>query len=274
MSRPYTRPPQWLMCVLMLCLSALLVAYLSHPEGPLTIRALPEPTSTAVPSPTPGPTPLPTPEPTPAPDFSLPVPLGEAVAAEWFDDAVFIGDSRTDGLHLFSGISAKATFLESTGLTVYEVMEGKAVIRQGRDKLSVLEALALGTYGKVYLALGVNELGYYDPDDFARVYGELIDAVRECQPTATLYIQSIIPVNTAKCKANDVPYYVTNTGIASYNEALTALCAEKEVWRVDVDQAFVDDTGEVPGHLSADGVHFKKEGYALWLEYLSTHTGT
>lgn len=273
MSRPSTRPPQWLMCILMLCLSALLAAWLAHPAGPLTIRAMPEvPTPTAVP--TPAPAPSPTPESAPAPDYSLPVPAGEAVAAEWFDDAVFIGDSRTDGLHLFSGVSAKAVFLESTGLTVYEVMEGKEVIRLGREKVSVLDALAQNTCGKVYISLGVNELGYYDPDDFARVYGTLIDAVRECQPNARLYIQSIIPVNTAKCKANDVPYYVTNEGIASYNEALAALCAEKEVWRVDVDRAFADDTGEVPADLSADGVHFKKEGYALWLDYLATHTGT
>lgn len=261
------------MCILMLCLSALLVAWLAHPAGPLTIRAMPEvPTPTA--APTPAPAPSPTPEPAPAPDYSLPVPAGKAVAAEWFDDTVFIGDSRTDGLHLFSGVSAKAVFLESTGLTVYEVMEGKEVIRLGREKVSVLDALAQNTCGKVYISLGVNELGYYDPDDFARVYGTLIDAVRECQPNARLYIQSIIPVNTAKCKANDVPYYVTNEGIASYNEALSALCAEKEVWRVDVDRAFADDTGEVPADLSADGVHFKKEGYALWLDYLATHTGT
>ena len=153
MSRPSTRPPQWLMCILMLCLSALLVAWLAHPAGPLTIRAMPEvPTPTA--APTPAPAPSPTPEPAPAPDYSLPVPAGEAVAAEWFDDAVFIGDSRTDGLHLFSGVSAKAVFLESTGLTVYEVMEGKEVIRLGREKVSVLDALAQNTCGKVYISLG------------------------------------------------------------------------------------------------------------------------
>lgn len=273
MSRPHSRPPQWLMCVLMLCLSALLVAWLSHPAGPLTTQALPEtPAPTAEPAPTP--TPAPTPEPTPAPDYSLPVPLGQEVPPEWFDDALFIGDSRTDGLHLFSGVSPKAVFLESTGLTVYEVMEDKEVIRRGKKKVSVLEALGEDAYGKVYIALGVNELGYYDPDDFAQVYGTLIDAVRARQPDATLYIQSIIPVNAAKCKANDVPYYVTNEGIASYNEALAALCAEKEVWRVNVGEAFVDDTGELPGDLTADGVHFKREGYALWLDYLATHTGT
>ena len=153
MSRPSTRPPQWLMCILMLCLSALLAAWLAHPAGPLTIRAMPEvPTPTA--APTPAPAPSPTPEPAPVPDYSLPVPAGEAVAAEWFDDAVFIGDSRTDGLHLFSGVSAKAVFLESTGLTVYEVMEGKEVIRLGREKVSVLDALTQNTCGKVYISGG------------------------------------------------------------------------------------------------------------------------
>ena len=153
MSRPSTRPPQWLMCILMLCLSALLAAWLAHPAGPLTIRAMPEvPTPTAAPPPPPAPSP--TPEPAPVPDYSLPVPAGEAVAAEWFDDAVFIGDSRTDGLHLFSGVSAKAVFLESTGLTVYEVMEGKEVIRLGREKVSVLDALTQNTAARSISPLG------------------------------------------------------------------------------------------------------------------------
>ena len=192
---------------------------------------------------------------------------------EWFSDAVFIGDSRIDGFKLYSGVTSEASFLDYTGLTVYDVAEGKKVIRQGGEKLPILDVLSQKTYGKVYIALGVNELGYYDPEDFAVVYGQVIDAIRACQPDARLYIQSIIPVNTRKCKANDIPYYVTNENITAYNAVLPSLCQEKKLRLVGIPDALLDDAGEMTSDLSADGVHMKKSGYGLWLDYLTTHTG-
>lgn len=274
-------PSQWLFVSLTFCLAAIFAALLGQPDtASLSIQAAesaPAVTATATPAPTPTPTPTPepTPTPTPEPDWSQPVPEGDAVdPAEWFADAVFIGDSRTDGFRLFSGVTSDADFLVHTGLTVYDVMDDKPVIRRGDKKVPLLEALAEKQYGKVYISLGVNELGYRAPENFAETYGELIDAIQECQPDATIYIQSIIPVNTEKCKANNQLYYVTNENIAAYSEALAAMAEEKQVRLVNVAEALVDETGEPPKDISADGVHFKKDGYVLWLDYLTTHTGS
>ena len=272
---PPTKPPAWLMALLGLCLA--LVALWSLPQGRPAQAAKdppgPTPEVAATPSPTPTPIPTPEPTPTPEPDWSRPAPEGEAVdGEEWFADAVFIGDSRTDGFKLFSGVTREATFLDYTGLTVFEVMENKAVIRDGEEKISVLQALEKAQYGKVYISLGINELGYWDPNMFADTYADFIDAVRERQSTAPLYIQAIIPVNTELCKTYKQPYYVTNERITAFNEALFAMAAEKEVCLLRVDEPFLDENGETAKDLSADGVHFTKEGYRLWLDYLLTHT--
>lgn len=267
------RPPGWLIMALAACLATALLALVSASESPAAAPAeaadpLPAVSSavTAAPSPTP--------PPTPEPDWSAPVPRGEAAdQEEWFADAVFIGDSRVDGFRLFSGVTPDAAFLVHTGITVFEVLDGKEVIREGGRKVSILDALGEKSYGKVYISLGINELGYRSPEKFADAYGELIDAVRAVQPDALLYVQSILPVNTAKCAANDQFSYVTNENIAAYNEALAALCEEKKVRRLDAAEVLADETGEVLQELSADGVHFKKEGYVKWLDYLTTHTG-
>lgn len=190
----------------------------------------------------------------------------------WFSDAVFIGDSRVEGFRLYSGVTPEAAFLDHTGLTVYEVKEGKRVIRRGDQKVSVLEALSGGDYGKVYLALGVNELGYFDPEGFAATYGEVVESVRELLPDARVYIQSLLPVNTEKCKANGIPSYITNEGVADYNAALEAYFAQKDVHLLGVPDDLVDENGEARKEYSADGVHFKKDGYVLWLDYLAAHT--
>lgn len=271
-SSPDNMPPRWLYVALTLCLAAVFAALMGRPDAVPVRAAEAAPTSTPTPTPTPAPTP--TPEPAPEPDWSQPVPEGEAAdQEEWFSDAVFIGDSRTDGFRLFSGVTPDADFLVHTGVTVYDVMEDKPVIRRGDKKISILDALAEKQYGKVYISLGVNELGYRAPENFAGTYGELIDAIRERQKDALIYVQSIIPVNTAKCKANNQLYYVTNENIAAYNETLSAMAEEKKVRLVNVSEVLVDEDGEAIQDISADGVHFKKDGYILWLSYLTTHTG-
>lgn len=191
---------------------------------------------------------------------------------DWFSDAVFIGDSRTDGLRLYSGITSNAVFLVHTGLSIYDVNKGKAVISLGSQTVSVLDALSAGTYKKVYIALGVNELGYFDPEGFARTYGNVVDAIRKRQPGARIYIQLLIPVNTEQCRANHSPYYVTNEGIANYNEALTAYFAGSDVYLLGIPEDLIDESGELRTEYSADGVHFKTDGYVLWLNYLAAHT--
>lgn len=276
-------PPGWLMAALVICVALVAVYALTHQGEDRSLAAEPTPPETAVstpegspaptPSPTPEPTPSPTPEPAPAVDYSQPVAEGEPVEMDWFADAVFIGDSRVDGFKLYSGVTGM-DYLDYTGLTVYDVVENKKVIRSGNGKISILEALAQKEYGKVYIALGINELGYFNADGFADTFGQLVDAVRECQPGAAIYIQSIIPVNTGKCKANDQPDYVTNEGIAGYNAALAQVAEEKEVFLLGVPGALLDENGEMDREYSADGVHFKKEGYVIWRDYLMCHTGT
>lgn len=285
-ARGTSRPPLWLMAILTTCTALNMVALMSHQPGVPQAVALSEdpspapvhtPAVTPSPSPTVSPTPTPTPEPspTPAPDWSQAVAESEAVEQEqWFSDAVFVGDSRTDGFRLYSGITTDADFLDQTGLSVYDIMDGKKVIRRGEEKYPILELLAEKQYGKVYIALGVNELGYFDPDGFAATYGRLIDSIRACQENASIYVQSIIPVNSADCKTYDQRYYVTNDAIVSYNKALATMTEDKQVYLLNVGEALVDENGELNAELSADGVHLKREGYERWLRYLTTHTGS
>ena len=293
-------PSPVLLAVLAVCVAAVLIFLLTRlggrnntqaadPAVPFTppvmtgADAAPSasPADTAAPEPSPEATPEAAPAPTesavpavgvPLTDFSQAVPAGTVMGMDWFSDAVFIGDSRTEGLKLYSGITG-ADFLDYTGVTVYDIVDGKKVIGTGSGKVSVLDALTGKQYQKIYVALGVNELGYYDPDGFAATYGSLIDKIRELEPDATVYVQSIIPVNEAKCKANSIPSYITNDGVASYNAALAQMAAEKQVPFVNVSEAMVDATGTVPRENTGDGVHFKKEGYVKWLNYLLNHTG-
>ena len=190
----------------------------------------------------------------------------------YFADAAFIGDSRTDGLRLYSGIQG-GTFLSYQGATVFDADKpDKKRLDLDGTKVGLLEALAARTYGKVYIMLGVNETGYPNNRAFAQAYGALIDHVRALQPDAVIYVQSLVPVNPEKCQAYHQPYYVTNEKIQAYTDLLIPLAEEKRVVYVDVAAALTGGTGVLPGELTSDGVHFTRSGYVQWLDYLKTHT--
>lgn len=206
----------------------------------------------------------------PAYDFSQPVPENEPVENDYFRDAAFVGDSRTDGFLIYSGIGCGEN-LTSNGLSIFKLAEKKVLKREGVS-YTLLEALALKEYGKVYLSLGVNELGIYDDEGFFRAYCDAIDAIRACQPNAVIYIQGLIPLNEDVIKARNGAGYLRNDHLLIYNDLMKRAAQEKQVAFLDLNPEFCDENGQLPEDASGDGVHLRGTYCKQWLEYLKTHT--
>ena len=92
------------------------------------------------------------------PDTEVPMTEMTTVDADYFDDALMIGDSRTVGLKEY-GTLGNATFYCDSGLSIYD-LENKKIMVDGIGKVSISDLLASHTYHKIYLMLGINELGY------------------------------------------------------------------------------------------------------------------
>ncbi len=206
----------------------------------------------------------------PAYDFSQPAPQRAAVDNDYFADAAFVGDSRTDGFLIYSGIG-RGKNLTSNGLSIFQLGEKKALTIGGK-KYTLLEALALEQYGKVYLSLGVNELGYYDDEGFYRGYCQALDSIRAIQPNAVIYIQGLIPLNEEVITQTGGRTYLTNEHLRVYNDLMRKAAQEKQVVFLDLYSEFVDENGELPAEDSRDGVHLRSDGCKQWLAYLQTHT--
>lgn len=204
-------------------------------------------------------------------DFSQPAPERAAVDYSYFSDAAFVGDSRTDGFMLYSGIGAGRN-LTSNGLSIFKLAEKKALTING-EKYTLLEALALEQYGKVYISLGVNELGINNDARFYDSYCQAIDAIRAVQPSAVIYIQGLIPLNEGQIEEyNGNKYNLTNEHLRVYNDLMKKAAEEKQVVYLDLYAEFVDENNELPAEASRDGVHLKKDACKQWLAYLQTHT--
>ena len=204
-------------------------------------------------------------------DFSQPVPQSEPVGTEYFSDAAFVGDSRTDGFYLFSGVGGGDN-LTATGLSVF-TLSTKQAIKTEYGTLTVLDALERKSYGKVYLSLGVNELGYHNNDAFYAAYCAAIDAIRTRQPDAVIYVQTLIPLNEGRIKASGGASYLTNEKLIVYNEIIRRVAREKQVPLLDLYSVFVVD-GQLPEDFSRDGVHLTAAYYPIQLDYFKTHTVT
>ncbi|OUN06957.1 GDSL-type esterase/lipase family protein, partial [Flavonifractor sp. An9] len=219
------------------------------------------------------PTATPVPSPAAAFDFTQPVPQSEPVEMDYFSDALFIGDSRTDGLQIYSGIKG-ATFYCYKGLNIFD-MSKRQVVEMNGGKYTVVEALEKGPqYKKIYISLGVNELGYPGTDSFYKAFKSFLEEVKSAQPDAIIYLQNLVPVNPEICAQKNQPSYVNNDRVADFNGVFPKLAEECQVALVDVKTALSDENGILPAEATVDGVHFTKAWYQKWLEYLMCHTVT
>lgn len=238
----------------------------------------PAPATQAVPTQTPEPTPEPAPEPTPTPlpwalyQFGVPLEESEPVADDsFFDNAVFLGDSRTEGLELFGGLK-HGTFHWARGMNVFRAdSEDYKVFEVDGEERTLVGTLSGHSYDAVYIMIGVNELGFA-PSEYEKGLSELIGKVLAAQPEAVVYLQIMPPLNDNLCRANKLPDYITNTNLTAFNEAIVRVAAEKKVVLLNTAEVYTGEDGQLPAELANDGCHFAYGAYKLWADYLRSHT--
>ena len=194
-----------------------------------------------------------------------PVPEGGPVEDTYFENTAFLGDSRTQGFQLYSGLKT-GTYYTAVGATVESVFTKKVDTEAG--KMPLLDAMAKQEFDKIYVMLGVNELGWNGTEIYHNQYAKLIDRLREDHPDSLVVLQTLIPVS-AKQEAKKS--YVNNTRIAAYNEVIRQLAEEKQCPYVDVAAAMTDEQGCLRSDWTSDGVHLNTKGCKAWLEHLRTH---
>lgn len=213
-------------------------------------------------------------------DYTKPVPESPPVDKSFYDDALFIGDSRTEGFRMFAGLN-NATFYSAKGLLASTTFTDHFIPPDGFDvpsdaktgedgTLTVAQAIEYGpVFGKIYIMLGINELGWPNVQAFIGYYRQLIGLIRKHNPDAHIYVQLIIPVSKSKSDTDEI---YNNERIALFNRLIAEMCAEEKVFYINTPEAVVDENGALPEDAGIDGVHMKKLYCERWRDYLFTHT--
>lgn len=189
------------------------------------------------------------------------------VGEDYFEDAAFLGDSRTMGISDYAGLSAD--FYCENGMTIYKLLGEKGVTWQKTgEKVNMNEVLQQKKYGKIYIMLGMNELGYGDTEYFREHYEAVLAQIREWQPQAVIFLMANLHVSQEK---NNLETEFNNININAKNAAVASLADGIDVFYLDSNPYFTDENGLLKSELTFDGVHLYADNYAEWKNFLMEH---
>ena len=187
------------------------------------------------------------------------------VDADYFATSLFIGDSRIEGLHDYSGWD-KAHFAYKTGLSVFNMMSETLNTNDGKCTLS--EVLENYTFDNIYIMIGINELGSGTVSDFADKYKENLETIRSLQQDARIIILGIMYVTKEYSDSSDV---YNNDNINAKNAAIASFANGSDIFYLDMNPAVVDENMALREDISFDGVHLIAKYYYLWTDFMCSH---
>ena len=187
----------------------------------------------------------------------------QTVGKEYFDDALFIGDSRTVGISEYGDLN-NAIFFANTGMSVYNVFE-KNVSVPKVGKLKLEQLLTYKKFGKIYIMLGINELGY-NQEKTLKKYKDLLKFIQEKQSNAIIYIEANLHVTAERSNKDKT---INNININKINNEISQLADNEKIFFIDVNEKFDDENGNLSSNYTQDNVHIYAKYYKEWSDWLS-----
>ena len=187
----------------------------------------------------------------------------QTVGKEYFDDALFIGDSRTVGISEYGDLN-NATIFANTGMSVYNVFEKNVSVPQV-GKLKLEQLLTYKKFGKIYIMLGINELGY-NQEKTLKKYKDLLKFVQEKQSNAIIYIEANLHVAAERSNKDKT---INNININKINNEISKLADNEKIFFIDVNEKFDDENGNLSSNYTQDNVHIYAKYYKEWSDWLS-----
>jgi len=175
---------------------------------------------------------------------------------------LFIGDSRILGLCLADALPG-ADFFCSVGMSVFSATT--EVYEQDGCRYKLGQILAEREYDKVYIMLGLNEIGY-DYDNIVTMYTKLISYVQGFQPEARIIVMANTHLTTAFSSENEL---YNNENVDLLNERLYELTDGSRVFWLDSSEVLDDESGGLKAEYSEkDGEHPNWEANRSWGEWI------
>ena len=139
-----------------------------------------------------------------------------------------------------------------------------AVEVEGVGYVTLGELLEQKEYGKIYVSLGINDVGY-DMDFLVESFGEIYDFLRENEPEAIVYVMASMHV--AKDRAMSESIFQSDR-VNEMNRRFGEFADGEHSFYIDENTVFDDAEGFLNAEYTGDSVHLYAKYYELWDEFL------
>lgn len=193
----------------------------------------------------------------------------EPVGDEYFEDAVFIGDSMMEYVEMYELIPT-AHYVWKIGMSPGSVGHKDFRVRGSSERLSGYDYAASFSPKKLYIWLGANGLDTSTSDAVLANYEKLADRLIEKFPDALIYVISPPPTTYARMTERD---HVPVKRYVNFEEKLRELAERRGFYYIDMYHLVADAQGYLPtGYSMGDGYHLNREALTLMTDYIRTHT--
>ena len=182
----------------------------------------------------------------------------------FFTDTAILGNSLVVGLSVYSNLRTPDYYCV-TSMSVASALYTRDVPLWNGSYGTQLDAMAQKQYGKVYIELGINEIGG-SVSAYISNYRAMLDQIRAAQPNADIYIMAITPTSRDMVSTS-----FSKERVIMYNEALHQLAAEWGCYYLDDFTLLADSEGYLPYADTWDGVHLSVAKYSAWENILRTY---
>ena len=192
---------------------------------------------------------------------------------KFFSESVFIGDSVTLGLQNYCGRNKSALHgakilcagSYAVRFAIANPNTAEITIKYQGNKVRPEDALAAIGAKRVFIMLGLNDIGLLGIDKTITNWGTLVKNIRAKCPDIEIYIQSGTPLYKGKGSLN-------NTNMDKYNGKLQQFCKDNGCFFVNVAEALKDSQGALQKQYCSDEYcHLTDAGVKAWIAYLKAY---
>lgn len=201
------------------------------------------------------------------------------VVDSFFNDALFVGDSVSLKLKLYTINQINkgkyplghATFFTAGSFgwnnSLWSVNKSNSVhpMLNGK-KMQIADAVVASNAKKVFLMLGINDLGPYGVDGAYSAAEKVINEIKKKSPDTVIYIQSVTPIAQG-CERGKI----NNSNVQKLNEKFKSLCKKEgyiylDIWSIMGGYTLKREYCSDPDGM---GIHFTNSACQKWIDYLN-----
>ena len=202
--------------------------------------------------------------------YQYELPEHETVDASWFSNSLFIGDSLTLAMSVYSvGFPETTAFCAYKSITPKQFVDNVIVSNEDGSRTAVFDEICDHNPDNIFILLGTNVMTSGTDASLVAAYEMLVQKLQEQFPDADIYIQGLPPV-TKTVSAERIT--LTINRIKKINVQLAQLANDRRCYYIDLYHATAGEDGYLSTYIAQeDGIHLNQLGCEKWFDYLKTH---